>query len=135
MTLTTLQAPVTRTATLNGTGVDISALTGDFTIIVELTKLSANAGQTPQVQFEIQDSVDAFTNRVTVAAFNTKGSVNYSTDAKVDGKQHGRKWTFRRRDLVGVRAGTPSATLRLALVGISGTGASADYSATIQIVS
>ena len=129
MTFTTLQAAVTKTAAFASTGVDISALTGDFTVVLEVKKLTADAGQTPVVQFALEDSVNAFTDSVPVATFNMSGAVNQ------DGKQHGRKMTWRKRDLKGVRAGTASGVLRLNLVGISGTGASCDYEAHLKIVS
>lgn len=124
-----LQALVTKTATFNGSGLDISGVSGDFTIVLEITQLTANAGQTPKVAFAISDTVDAFTNKITRATFNTAGAVNQ------DGKQHGLKMTWRRRDLQGIRGGTTSANLRLELVDISGTGASVSYQARVQVVS
>ena len=128
MSFTAIQAATTKTAVFDGAGVDISGITGDFTLVLEITELSANAGQTPEVAFVFEDSVNAFTASVARATFNMKGAVN------TDGKQHGRKMTWRKRDLVGLRAGTGSAVLRLRLVGIAGTGASVDYSAHIKVV-
>jgi hypothetical protein len=129
MVFTDVQAAVTKTAVFNGAGLDISAITEDFTLVLEITKLTANAGQTPQVQFTFEDSVNAFTASVGVATYNQKGAVNQ------DGKQHGLKMTWRKRDLVGLRAGTASAVLRCSVAGVAGTGVSVDYKAYLQRVS
>jgi hypothetical protein len=129
MTFTDIQASVTRTAAANGSGVDISGITEDFTLVLEILSFTANAGQTPTAQFTFEDSVNAFTNQIVVATFNQKGAVN------ADGKQHGMKQTWRKRDLVGLRAGTGSAVLRCSLASIGGTGASITYKAYLQRVS
>lgn len=128
-TFTTLQALTTKTAVFNGTGVDISGVTDeDYTISIDVKKMTATGGVTPFVAFTVEDSVNAFTGQVVRAAYNVKGALNQ------DGKQHGQKTTWRKRDLVGLRAGTVAAVLRVSIVDIS-ANTTVEYEATMQRVS
>ena len=129
MTYLAIQAPTTRTAAFTGAGVDISAITADFTLVLEIKKVTANAGVTPKFALSIQDSVNAFTAMIPRATYNHQGAVNQ------DSKQHGLKMTWRKRDLVGLRAGTGSAVLRAVLDEVSGAGFSIEYEVYLQIVS
>jgi hypothetical protein len=131
MILTILQAPTTQTAAFASASVDISALSAnaDFTVELDITKLTANAGQTPRAVFSVEDSVNAFTATIPRAVVTHAGALN------ADGKQNGAKFTWRKRDLVGLRAGTTSAVLRLNLTELTGTGASISYKADVKIVS
>jgi hypothetical protein len=62
MPITSLQAEVTKTAAFNGTGVDISALTGPFEINVTVDALTAAS----VAHFQIQTSIDNFVSDIRV---------------------------------------------------------------------
>jgi hypothetical protein len=129
MLFTAIQAAVSKTAAFTGTGVDISGVNNvDYTLVLEIKKLVSSDGSTPSVHFTIEDSVNAFTASIARATFNTKGSFNS------DGKQHGQKMTWRKRDLVGLRAGTASAVLRVNVAEIS-ANTTVEYEAYLQRVS
>lgn len=117
-----IQAKVTKTAAFVGADVDISDLTGDFTIHLKVHKLT---GEDAVALFGIVDTVDNFTASKTVRTQDTKGKID------PDGKQGGQHYSWRKRDLKSLRAGVTGAELRLNLVSLTGTAPSVDYEAWI----
>lgn len=117
MAQTDIQAVVSKTAVFDGTGVDISGITGDVTLHLRVKSLTAGAN----IAFVFADTVDNFTNSVVRAAANFKGLLASSYDAKV---------SWRKYELKGLRFGTASAKLRLSLVEIS--AGTVEYEAWIE---
>ena len=121
MTNLDIQAKTTKTATFDGTGVDVSGITGDWTLNLEI--LAMNDGDT--VRFQFTDSVDNFSSDVLAGpttAFTGK-IVNYSAPFK-------RSW--KKADFPDLRMGTASAKLRLSITAFSGSSKSITYQAYVQ---
>lgn len=106
MSVSTLQAQVSKTATFNGAGLDISAFTRNAVIRVKVDSLTAAKG----VVFAIQDSVDAFSSDTrTLATFNVLGAVTTIAPREFD---------LHAYQIPSVRYGVSSATLRLVILSI-----------------
>lgn len=134
MTHTDLQAKVTKTGAFDGTGIDISGLptaTTDWTFVLEIMGL--DSGDT--AQFEIADSVDAFTNKVVRWSQGVKGEIGASspkTDTGVAGASTGyfaniRKYSFKKADCPNIRFGTGSCTVRCSLTELTGSSPHVTY--------
>ncbi len=119
MTILPVQAKVTRTSAANGSSVDISGITGDWTLVLEV--LAQNSGNVSR--FIFQDSVDAFTNNIGGAAVSV---------AEATANANPRRFTFTKKDFPSLRFGVASAGLRLALAEITGSSKSVTYQAWIE---
>jgi len=91
------------------TGLDISALTGDYTLEITVQALSAASG-TAQARVVLEDTVNAFTNAIPVAEINVQGPI-------VMPVTH----LFRSDEVPALRIGTTSARLRLNVYTLNGT--------------
>lgn len=110
--ISTGQQAVTTTGAVTPTGgLDISGISGDYTIHVRVQNLSSASG-TPQADIVLEDSVNAFTAIVQVAAVNVQGTIDSKTE------QH---YSFRKYQLPTLRAGTASAVLRVNVQKLNGT--------------
>ncbi len=118
MTFTDIQASTTKTATFNGASIDVSGFTGDWTIKLQVSALT----DAKQARFVFQDSVNDFTASISGPCFNMKGYMTAVND-KVK--------SFKKQDFPGLRLGTASARLRLALVDLDGS-ASVTYRSWIE---
>lgn len=118
MPITALQAKVTKTAAFDGAGVDISGITGDATLVVRVHSMTA----AKRALIEVQDSVDAFTAKRTVAAFHIPGGV--SSNAPI-------RFSKRKYEIAAARLGTGSATMRVSVTGID-SGGSLEYEAWLE---
>lgn len=118
-TRTAVQALVTKTAAFNGSSVDISAVTGDWTLFIRVAKLTA----AKKARLGFQDSVDAFTNNLAGPAISVKGEV---------GTDYDKVYSFKKQDFPSLRFGTGSAVLRAVLIEIDGSS-SIDYEAWYEV--
>ncbi len=117
--LTTLQAEVTKTATFNGSGVDVSGITGPFEVVVTVDALTANK----TAILQLQTSADSFSSDVRVEKeFSFRGPFSSVTPS-------GR--SVHRYDMSGIRFGNASVTARLAVSYID-SSSSISYSAAIK---
>jgi hypothetical protein len=94
------------------TGLDISGLTGDYTLEMTVQALSAASG-TPQARIVLEDTVNAFTNAIPVAEITVQGPI-------VVPVTH----LFRSDEIPALRIGTASAKLRLNVYLLNGTSPS-----------
>lgn len=106
--------PVTPT-----TGLDISGITGDFTVLAEVSALSA-ASDAPGARIVLEDTVNAFTAALPVAVWDVAGPI--VTPVKV---------SWRKYELPSLRAGVANAKLRVNVVALSGTTPSLTVAAAI----
>lgn len=110
--ITTGQQTVTATGAVTPTaGLDISAITGDFTVKLRVQNLSSASG-TPKARITLEDSVTGFTASLPAAEIDVQGSVQTKAE---------QAFSWRKYQLPSVRAGVTSAVLRVNVVGLSGT--------------
>jgi hypothetical protein len=128
--LTTGVQTVTATGAITPTaGVDISAMTGDATVWVDI--LSLTAGKTARIQLE--DSVNAFTASVPLGVFDVTGQIGQGGTTYTAGALNPttQKQSLRKYQLPSNRFGTSSAVLRLNVTAID-SSASLSFSAWIE---
>ena len=118
MTLTQVQAQVTKTAAFIGSGIDVSGMTGDWTLKINVSALSdSTTTNVPVVRFGFEDSVlTDFTGALMGPTIDFKGTLVASAD-KVK--------SFKKQDFPGLRIGVASGTLRLRLLELSAYAGSA----------
>lgn len=114
---TTIQAKVTKTGTFNGASIAIDSGSGSpaFAASDEFTIFINILNHTGSFHFELQDSVDAFSASVVRKVWEVSGSGNVKKTFSVTWKE-----------LRGLRLGTASAVMRLAIV--EGAGSTVTYS-------
>jgi hypothetical protein len=112
--ITTGVQTVTATGAVTATaGLDISGVSGDATVVVEVVSLTA--AKTARIQLE--DSVNAFTASIPVAVVNVIGQIS---------GEYSQRFTFRKYQLPNNRFGTGSALLRVNVTAI-------DSAATLKL--
>lgn len=107
--------------------VDISAITGDWTLVLEIFGLDSG----DSASFAFEDSVDAFTTPVagpTVSVTGQIGSGGTSTSTFSNPK----RYSFKKEDYPGLRFGTGSAVLRINLTRITGSSPHVTYQAYLE---
>jgi hypothetical protein len=110
--ITTNAQTVTATGAVTPTaGLDISGITGDYTVHLRIQALSSASG-TPNVAITLEDSVNAFTASVPVCEQQYTGTIDTKTELH---------FSWRKYQLPKLRAGTASAVLRANVVAIGGT--------------
>jgi len=110
--ITTGAQTVTATGAVTSTsGLDISGITGDYTIHVRIQNLST-ASATPKLTLQLEDSVNAFTAVLPVVVKEVTGPI--ATNAE----QH---FSWRKYETPNLRAGTGSAVLRANVMALGGT--------------
>ena len=120
MTITAVQAKVTKTAAFNGTTeVDVSGIDGDWTLVLNIQAAAALTF----ARFAFEDSVDAFSASLSGPAFSIAGLTT---------AQGSRRFAVKKADFPSLRLGTASAVLRVSLTQITGTDASVTYDAWIE---
>ncbi len=123
MTLTEVQARVTKTAAFTGTAIDVSGITGDWTLKLQVEALSDSvAATTPVVRFGWEDTVTDYTASITGPTVSFKGTLAKSFD-KVK--------SFKKQDFPDLRLGTGSAQLRLKLLNLE-SGGSCTYRSWLE---
>ncbi len=123
--LTTGLQTVTAAGAITPTaGVDISGMTGDATVCVEV--ISMTAAKSARIQ--VEDSVNGFTASLPVAVFDILGQVGQGGTSYTAGAYNPTttKFTVRKYQLANNRFGTSSAVLRLNVTAI-------DSSASLSI--
>lgn len=109
MTITQVDSQ-TQSATFVGAGISISAITGAWTLKLQVASLTTSDGSIPVVRFEFDDTVNSFTASLAGPTASFKGSLGLSFD-----KVH----SWKQQDFPDLRLGTASAQLRLQLSDIS----------------
>jgi hypothetical protein len=115
--LTTGLQTVTATGAVTATaGVDISGMTGDVTVCIEV--ISMTAAKSARIQLE--DSVTAFTASIPVAVFDVIGQVGQGGTSYTAGAYNPTttKFTVRKYQLANNRFGVTSALLRVNVTAI-----------------
>jgi hypothetical protein len=121
MVATPIQAPVTKAGTFQGAGVDVSGITGDWSLRIKVTKLTAGKN----VRFQFTDSADNFSADKGVGpTFCFTGEIQPVADVTR---------TIRKQDMPTFRLGVASAKLRLEITAID-AGGSVDYSAWVESI-
>lgn len=105
--ITTGVQAVTAAGAVTGT-LDISGLSGDFTVKVRVTELGADK----VAVLALEDTVNAFTAAVQQAVVQVKGKVVAEAE---------KVFSFSSRDLPALRIGTESAVLRLNALSVTAT--------------
>ncbi len=123
MTNLPIQAKVTKTAAFLGAGVDISAITGDWTLVLEI--LAQNAGDVTRFAFETSNN--SFTT------YNTDifSGPTVSVSGEIDKAQQ-KRYTFQKRDFPAAEFGVTSTSLRLNLMSFTGSSKSVTYQAWVE---
>lgn len=111
MTLTELQARVSKTAAFTGSGIDVSGITGDWTLKIQVESLTA----AKNCRFAFEDTVNDYTASLTGPTVSFKGALASSFD-KVK--------SFKKADFPSLRLGTASAQLRLKLAELDASATS-----------
>jgi hypothetical protein len=93
------------------TGLDISGITGDYTVHLRIQALSAASG-TPSVAISLEDTVNAFTASVPQVVQEYTGTIDSKSELH---------FSWRKYQLPSLRAGTASAKLRANVVALGGT--------------
>jgi len=91
------------------TGLDISGLSGDYTLEITVQALSSVSG-TPKARVVLEDTVNAFTNAFAVVEMNVQGPITVPITH-----------LFRSDEAPSLRLGTTSAKLRLNVYELDGT--------------
>ena len=110
--ITTGAQTVTTTGAVTPTaGLDISGISGDYTVHVRVQALSSSTG-VANATIQLEDTVNAFTASIPVAVKEVSPTI--STNAE----QH---FAWRKYQLPNLRAGTASAKLRTNVTVLGGT--------------
>jgi hypothetical protein len=128
--LTTGLQTVTATGAVTPTaGVDISGMTGNFTICVEV--ISMTAAKTARIQ--IEDSVNAFTASLPLYEFNVTGQIGQGGTSYTAGAYNPttQKFSVEKQQLPNNRFGTASALARVNVIAID-SSASLSLNAWIE---
>ena len=111
MTLTEVQARVTKTAAFTGSLIDVSGITGDWTLKLQVEAVAdSTAVNVPVCRFGFEDMLADGTSTITGPTISFKGTLAKSFD-KVK--------SFKKQDFPSLRAGVANAQLRLKLLELS----------------
>jgi hypothetical protein len=109
-----LQAKVTKTGTFTGTGVDTSALVGDWAIILDVLAISGT------VRFDFEQSADSFSTVLAGPTVSLTGGAGSGP----------RRFTFEQRDFPSSQIGIANVLTRLSITLMS--GASVTYQSWVD---
>jgi hypothetical protein len=121
MTITQVDSQ-TKTAAFVGAGIDISGITSDWTLKINVQSITVSDGSVPLLRFEFDDTVNSFTGSLAGPTCSFKGTLSSSADQV-------RSW--KKQDFPDLRTGTASAQLRLQLSNMS-ANATAIYRAWLE---
>ena len=119
MTVGTIQPKVTVTATgVPGTSaaLSIAGISGDWTLVLEV--LGVDAGVTG-VSFQFEDSVNAFSAVIAGPVVSIAGGVSAAGTGPYTSPK---RYSFKKEDYPGLRAGTTSAVIEVNVTRFSGSG-------------
>ena len=123
MTLTEVQARATKTAAFTGSGIDVSGITGDWTLKLQVEALAdSTAVNVPAVRFGFEDTVTDYTASIVGPTISFKGTLAKSYD-KVK--------SFKKQDFPDLRVGIANAHLALSVTDIE-SGGSVTYRAWLE---
>lgn len=122
MTLTAVQAITTQTGAFAGTPIDISGITGNWTLKLQVAALSDSGSATPVCRFAFEDSVNSFTASLAGPTVSFQGALTNVAD---------RVTSFKQQDFPDLRTGVSGALLRLHLTNLENTG-SVTYHAWLE---
>ena len=108
MTITEVWDGAITTAGAQATEVDISGITGDWTLKLQIESLTA----AKKIVLAFEDTVDSFSAALAGPSYNTVGAVTLTADKVVS-------WTY--RNWPSMRFGTGSAEIRLNCISIDGS--------------
>jgi len=94
-------------------GTAISGLSGDYTLEITVSSLTAATGSVPKARIVLEDTVNGFTNAVPVVEINIQGPLNVPVTH-----------LFRSDEAPDLRIGVASAMLRLNVYELDGTSPS-----------
>lgn len=122
------QSRVTKTAAFTGAAIDVSMITGDFTVFLRVVQLLGSG----TVRFRFGDSLDSFVaDNMPGPTYSMRGNIN--NDVSTGGSV---TKSFLRRDFPSLRMGTAAAKLRLDVAELTGDATkSVTYEAWIQYAS
>jgi hypothetical protein len=121
MTIKQIDSQTGLTAAFVGAGTSISAITGDWTLALNIQAIVDTAA-TPVVRFEFDDTVNSFTGSLCGPTFSAQGAIQASNDIV-------KRW--RSYDFPDMRFGVSGGQVRLQLTNIT-SGASVSYRAWIE---
>lgn len=111
ITFTEIQSRVTKTAAFTGLGLDVSRITGDWTINIQVDSLSDFTNSNiPVARFGFEDTVTDYTTSMTGPTLSFKGSLD-NTFNKVK--------SFKKQDFPSIRIGVANSQIRLKLLELS----------------
>jgi len=131
MTHTEIKALVTKTSADTGADVDVSALTGDWTLVLEVIKQAQSDGAS---RFVFEDSADSGSNHLggpSASVYGPLGTSANSTPANFPTPDT-KRYTWTKKDFPSLRLGATNDTLRLKLAEITGTSPSVTYHAWLE---
>ncbi len=117
MTRTAVSAKATQTSATNNSSIDISAITGDWTLVITVFALTGTC------RLAIQDSVDAFTTPLGGPHISFSGTIASS---------YPKRYTFTKKDFPDLRFGVTSAVLRSALTAITASTGTITYQVDLE---
>lgn len=118
MTLTDVQARISKTAAFTGSGIDVSGITGDWTLKLQVESLTA----AKQVRIGFEDTVNDYTGAIMGPVFSMKGAL---------AKEYDKVKSFKKQDFPSLRLGTASAQLRCKVLELD-SGATVVYHAWLE---
>jgi len=128
MTITAVQVKTTKTAAFDGSGIDISGITGDWTLALEVMGLDDGDG----ARFQFTDTADNFSSDIVAGpTFSVSGKIG-SAGTSTATYPNVRKMTIKKADFPDLRMGTASAKVRLSLTRITGSSPHVTYQAWIE---
>ena len=116
------QTVTTTGAVTPTTGLDISGISGEYTVHVRVQSLSAVSG-TAKCAISLEDSVNGFTASVPVAEKQIQGPVDSKSEIH---------WVWKKYELPNARFGTTNAVLRANVVALGGTTPSLTLDAWVE---
>lgn len=105
MTFTDIQARVSKTTTFIGAGLDVSGISDDWTIKLQVESLAASTGN-KRVRFVIEDTVNDWTASLAGPSFSVKGTIVASADKVM---------SIKKADFPSLRIGVANGQIRLKL--------------------
>lgn len=135
MTHLDIQTRTTITSAAAGSGVDISGITGNWTLVLEV--MGMNSGDTARFVFE--DSVNAFSAALSGPSASVTGQVGSDgTSPFVPGanptgyEPNVKRYTWNTRDFPSLRFGVTDALLRMNVQEMTGSSKSVTFQAFVE---
>lgn len=129
MTITAVQAQVTKTATFDGSSVDVHSITTPWTLVLEIQAQTSGA----TTRFQFSDSTNAFSTVLAGPTFSFTGQIGNPSAAIQSLKYPNvKRVSIKQQDFPDLVIGVTSGVLRLSLTDITGSSASVTYQAWLE---